>query len=91
MTRSASRSVVDDDGAEMKDRVEPLRMLGEEGHQRLGRDQRRQFALSQIAPFVAVAEPVADDEIGSPALFERGDEIRADEAGAAGDEDHRSL
>ena len=69
----------------------PLPCSVEEGRQRLGRDQRGQFALSQIAPFLAVAEPVADDEVGSPALIERGHEIRADEAGAAGDEDHRSL
>ena len=75
----------------MKDRVEPARLRGEEVFQRLGRDERRELALAEIAPFLVGAEPVADDNVGQAPLFQRRDEVRADEAGTAGNEDHGLL
>src|SRR5215469_10653467 len=72
----------------MEDRIEAARMGGEEIAERLGSDQRRELALTKIAPLLVAAEPVADGDVGEASVFQCGDQVRADEAGAAGDEDH---
>ena len=51
-----------------------------------GRHEIGDLALGEIAPFGVMAEHVIDDDIGAPGLVEAGDDIRADKAGAAGDQ-----
>jgi hypothetical protein len=72
----------------MEDDADLAPMPLEEVEQRFRRQQRREPALAEVAPLVVAAEPVADDEIRLAALLERRNQIRADEAGAAGDDDH---
>ncbi len=72
------------------DRAAPT-LVAEKCREPLGRDDGGELALGEVAPFVAVAEPVADDEIMPSARLERSDQIGADETGAAGDEDHRAC
>jgi hypothetical protein len=63
----------------------------EERHQLIGCDDGGELAFCEVVPLLAPAETVADDKIVPPALLERGDQVGADEAGAAGDDDHRRL
>jgi ADP-L-glycero-D-manno-heptose-6-epimerase len=66
--------------------AEPL----QPAEQTLDRHDFVKIALGDVAPFVAVAERVADRD--RMALFlQRGSEIGADKSGTAGDDDHAGL
>jgi hypothetical protein len=73
----------------MKDRLDLAGLVGEEPVERFLRDEGGKLALGEVASFLVAAEPVADDDLAAAALLEPGDQVRADEAGAAGDDDHR--
>ncbi len=88
MMKSALISVVEEDAPRWKIASRPRALGGEEVFERFGCDEGRELALAEIAPFLVAAEPVADDDVGQASLFQRRDQVRADEAGAAGDEDH---
>src|SRR5712691_3450584 len=78
------------DGAEMEDRGDraaPAR-VSEERRELLRRNDSGKLALGEVAPFLAAAEAVAYNEIALAALLEGGDQIGADESGAAGNDDH---
>src|SRR3546814_4778467 len=73
------------DGAEVEDGGEPPFGPAQELRQLLRRDHVLDLVVGEVAPLVALAQAVADDH-RLAALAEGGDEIGADEAGAAGDE-----
>src|SRR3546814_4051471 len=75
------------DGAEVEDGGEPPFGPAQELRQLLRRDHVLDLVVGEVAPLVALAQAVADDH-RLAALAEGGDEIGADEAGAAGDEKH---
>ena len=52
-----------------------------------GADQPRRGVMRQVAPLAAVAQPIDHDRLVA-ARHQGRMEIRADEAGAAGDHDH---
>jgi len=54
----------------------------------LGRDDRQQFALAEVAPFFAGAQPIGYDQALAAARLESRDQVRADEARAARNDDH---
>ena len=63
----------------------------EEVEQLLGVNDVGQFALGDIAPFVVGAQPVADHQLAGAPLFQGRQDIGPDEAGTAGNENHRTL
>ena len=71
-----------DDGVELA-AIKPRHQVG-------GRHDIGELSLGQVAParIRAFAEPVVDDDVGPAGLVQAGDDIRADEPGAAGDEQH---
>src|SRR5437773_2393899 len=54
----------------MKDRVHPLAVPVEPGEQSLDRHDLEKVALGDVAPFVAAAEPVDDDQVGMAGLVQ---------------------
>ena len=50
----------------------------------LGRDDLGDFALGDVAPFVVAAQTVDHHQLAIGALFQRRQQVRPDEAGAAG-------
>ena len=75
------------DGAEVHDGVE---LAAVEPAQQIGR--RHEFgelAAGEIAPFAVAAEHIVDGNVGAAGLVEARDHIRSDEAGPAGDQQHR--
>src|SRR5439155_26315428 len=50
-----------------------------------------EIALGNLAPFVAMAKAVDDDEVGMPGGIEFRREHRADEPAAAGDDQHQAA
>ena len=71
------------------DRLDVARPLVEEGQELLGRDRLGDAGFLEVAPLLARAHAVAHDDLAAAPGHERGDDVRADEAGAAGDDDHR--
>ena len=63
--------------------------LGKPVEQLLGRDEVGDRMLGDVAPLAAgrVAQAIADHDIQLWVLAEPGDDVRTDEAGAAGDQD----
>ena len=66
----------------------PVRV--EETEQILRRDDVSQFALGYVAPLLSGTEHVANHNIPRQilALAQRGDQVRSDKSGAAGDDNH---
>jgi hypothetical protein len=60
----------------------------EPAHQFRRRNEIGELAPGEVAPFLSVAEHVADRDIAPPGLVERRHYIRADKTGAAGDQEH---
>jgi hypothetical protein len=75
------------DGAEVKDRREPALDPAQKLWQFLGRDDVLDLVVRQVAPLVAGAQAIANHHVVA-ALGESGDQVGADESGAAGDEEH---
>ena len=69
-----------DDGVELA-AVEP-------GEQLAGRHHVGQLALGEIAPFAVAAEHVVDDDVAAAGLVQAGHDVRPDEPGPAGDQQH---
>ena len=69
-----------DDGVELA-AVEP-------GEQVLGRHHVGELALRQIAPFAVRTEDIVDDDVAAAGLVEARHDVRADEPGPAGDQQH---
>ncbi len=74
------------DGAEMDDGIEPpafqpLRQLR-------GRNNIGELTLGEIAPFAITTEDVADHDVGSAGVVQRGHDIRPDKTGSAGHQQH---
>src|SRR3546814_12519648 len=75
------------DGAQVEHAREPALGPAQELRQLLRRDDVLDLVMRQVAPLVALAQAVADDHLLAP-LAEGGDQVGADEAGAASDEKH---
>ncbi len=75
----------------MEERADGAGMIGEKRQERLGRNDRRELALGEVAPLRLMAQAVADDDVMLVPFLERGREVRAEEAGTTGDDDHGSL
>ncbi len=60
---------------------EPAREIGR-------RDEIGQAALLQVPPLAVGAEEVADGDIAMPGLVQRRHQVRSDEAGSAGNQEH---
>ncbi len=56
----------------------------------VGVDQLVELPTAEVLPFVVVAEPVHDGHGALARFLQAGDEVRADEAGSSGDDDHRA-
>jgi len=50
-----------------------------------------QIAICDVAPFIAFAQPVANDDLAQATLFQRPNDIRAYESGPAGNYVHRTI
>ena len=48
-----------------------------------------ELALAEIAPLAVAAEKIVDHDVGPPSLIEARHDIRSDESGPAGDQQHR--
>jgi hypothetical protein len=59
--------------------VQPFHQLGR-------RDEIGQLPFAQVLPLSVLAENVGDGDIGAASLVKAGDDVRSDEAGAAGNE-----
>ncbi len=70
----------------MKDRLDVTAEPLQPREQPFDRHDLGEIALGDVAPFIATAEAVDDDEIGMAALVELGRQHRADKAAAAGDD-----
>ena len=71
----------------MEHRPDAVAMFVHQREQILRRDEARDLPTRDVAPFRAVAQAVANDDLMLAARVQRGDEIGADEARAAGDDD----
>ena len=67
------------------------RIAGQKIHQCLRRDHVFQLAFGDIAPLVTGLQPVADHKPRMSVLGQLSQDIGADEAGAAGNNNHGSL
>ena len=76
-------------GAHMDHRFEGL--AGQPGGEFLGRDDIGELALAQVLPFIALAQQVTDHHGAAAGRIERRHDVAADEAGAAGDENHLGV
>ncbi len=72
----------------MKHHRHGARMPVQECEQFLRRNDVRYLTLREIAPFAVATQPIAHDEIALAPVFEAGEEVRPDEAGAARNDDH---
>src|SRR6185312_2101119 len=73
-------------GAEMDDGVQ---LAAAELVQQFGRrNEVRELAFGEIAPFAVVAEPVADRDVGTARFIERGHDVRSDKTGTSGHQQH---
>ena len=70
----------------MKDHLDPVAEPIEPGEQALDRHDLDKLALGDVAPFIAIAETVDDDEVGVAGFVELGREDRADKPAAAGND-----
>src|SRR5262245_57482179 len=70
----------------MDDRLELAAV--EPAQQIVRRHHVRHLPLAEVAPLLVRAECVVDDDVGPSGLVEACDEIRADEPGSAGDQQH---
>ena len=61
----------------------------EPAQQVAGRHEFGQPAFRQVAPLLPGAENIVDRDVGAPGLVQARDHIRANEAGPAGDQQHR--
>jgi hypothetical protein len=75
----------------MKHRLDGAAMVGEEIEQLLRRQDVGQLSFGDVAPLVALAEVVAEHQVGAAARLEGGQQVGADEAGPAGDDDHEDA
>ena len=75
------------DGAHMHHRVELATI--EPARQVRRRNEFGELAAGEVAPFAVIAETVADGDVRAPGLVEARDHVRSDEAGPAGDQQHR--
>ena len=62
--------------------VEPAQQVGR-------RNEVSELAAGKVAPFTVVAQDIADGDVRAPGLIEARDYVRPDEAGPAGDQQHR--
>ena len=76
-------------GAQMDHRFKGF--AGQPGGEFLGRDDIGDLALAQVLPFAALAQQVTDHHGAAAGLIECRHDIAANEAGAAGDEDHAGV
>ena len=72
----------------MEHRVDVTDVRIEKIQQALRRYDMGELTLGNVAPLLATTEAVAHDEIVLATLLERSRQIRSDEAGAAGNDDH---
>jgi len=74
------------DRAEMEDRLDGAApaLVAEEFMSCPGATMAASSRLARLCHFLAAPEMIADDEVMVTALLERGDQVGADEAGAAG-------
>jgi hypothetical protein len=92
--RSASVSVVDETAPMMEDRCRSARGSGASRNANIssGGTIAAQLALGEVAPLAdSLPSQSTTDDLARAARLEAGDEVRADEAGAAGDDDHVLL
>ncbi len=75
----------------MKHRLDPLAIAVEPGEEPVDRHDLEEVALGDVAPFIARAEPVDDDEVGAAGPVELRRQHRADEPAAAGDHQHQAA
>src|SRR5205823_3630745 len=76
-------------GPQMEDGFElaPL----EPAHELAWRHDIEDAPLAQVAPLAGIAQNIINNDIASPALIKVSDQIRADESGASGDQQHHAL
>ena len=72
----------------MKERLDTVRVIVQIGQKRIGLDDVDGFALRQIAPFIFTVQVVANGDRAGATVFEGGNQVGADETGAAGYDDH---
>ena len=72
----------------MEDRLDRRSLPIEETGQRFRGDRLCNVVLGEIAPFVVAAESVTDHQIAGAAIGKRRHQVRSDESGAAGYDDH---
>jgi hypothetical protein len=72
----------------VEDHLHMLAVGFQELEQLFGMDDVGQFALGDVLPLVVRAQAVADHQLAGIAGFQGGKDVRADEAGSSGDDDH---
>src|SRR5687768_17904110 len=75
----------------MKSGVDAVDMILEVIEKIFRPDDIAQFTLGDIAPFVAVPQPVADDQIGQSPSLQARNEIGADKPGPACYDNHACI